>query len=100
MKNYHWTNTKITSDAGIAGVSVEIDGKGADFYEDGDYFAWDGDGMFNRCEATNNITPYISRNAVKSAFAAAEKELGCSFEVGTIGVFVDDDGNIDPFGEL
>lgn len=88
--------TPFTHDDGTKGLSIEIDGRGADFYADGTYFAWDGDGMFNRCEATNNLTPYVNRKAVKEAFAIAEKELSAEFEVGTIGVFVDADGNVDP----
>jgi|LakMenEpi02Jun12_1017388.scaffolds.fasta_scaffold01008_3 hypothetical protein len=95
------TTTKFTSDEGIKGLSIEIDGRGADFYADGSYYAWqEGDGMFNRCEATNNLTPYVSHNAVKEAFATAEKELSAEFEVGTIGVYVDEDGNVDPLNEI
>jgi len=86
------TTTPFTSDEGIKGISIEIDGRGADFYADGTYYAWDGEGAFNRCEATNNLAPYVSRNAVKEAFATAEKELFAEFEVGTIGVYVDEDG--------
>jgi hypothetical protein len=94
------TTTKFTSDEGIKGISIEIDGRGADFYADGTYFAWDGDGAFDRCEATNRLTPYVSRNALKEGIAAAEKELGVAFDVASIGVYVDEDGNIDPLGEL
>jgi hypothetical protein len=94
------TTTKFTSEEGIKGLSIEIDGRGADFYADGSFVAWDGSGMFNRCEATNNLIPYISRNAIKEAFATAEKELSAEFEFGTIGVYVDEDGNVDPLNEI
>ena len=95
------TTTQFTNDEGIKGISIEIDGRGADFYADGTYYAWpDGDGMFNRCEATNNLTPYVSRNAVKEAFATAAKELGADYPAGTIGVYVDEDGNVDPLNEI
>ncbi len=94
------TTTKFTSDEGIKGLSIEIDGRGADFYADGTYYAWDGDGAFNRCEATNSLTPYVSRNALKEAIAAAENELGVAFEVASIGVYVDEEGNVDPINEI
>lgn len=95
------TTTKFTSDEGIKGLAIAIDGRGADFCADGTYCAWqDGDGMFNRCEATNNLTPYVSRNAVREAFATAEKELSAEFVVGAIGVCVDEDGNVDPINEI
>jgi hypothetical protein len=94
------TTTKFSSDNGTSGLSIEIDGRGADFYADGSFSAWDGNGAFNRCEATNRLTPYVSRNALKEAIAAAEKELGVSFEISSIGVYVDEDGNVDPLNEL
>ena len=94
------TTTKFTSDEGIKGLSIEIDGRGADFYADGSYYAWDGSGAFNRCEATNKLDPYVSRNALKEGIAAAEKDLGVTFDVASIGVYVDEDGNVDPLGEL
>ena len=95
------TTTQLFSDEGIKGLSIEIDGRGADFYADGSYYAWqDGDAMFDRCEATNNLAPYVIRNAVKEAFATAEKELSAEFEVGTIGVYVDEDGNVDQLHEI
>ena len=95
------TNTPFTSDGVIKGLSIEIDGRGADFYADGTYYAWpDGNGMFDRCEATNKLTPYGSRDAVKVAFATAEKNLDTEFKVGTIGVYVDEEGNVDPLNEL
>jgi hypothetical protein len=93
--------TKFRSDRKIKSLAIEINGRGADFYSDGSYYAWqEGDGMFNRCEQTNNLTPYVSRNAVKEAFSAAEKELSVNFQVGTIGVYVDEDGNVDPLNEI
>ena len=95
------TITKFTNEEGIKGLAIEIDGRGADFYADGSYYAWqDGEGMFDRCEATNNLIPYVSRNAVKEAFATAKKELSAEFEVGTIGVYVDEEGNVDPLNEI
>ena len=95
------TTTKFTSDEGIKGLSIEIDGRGSDFYADGSYFAWqDGDGAFNRCEATNRLTPYVSRNALKEGIAAAEKELGVAFDVASIGVYFDEEGNVDPLNEI
>lgn len=95
------TTTPFTTDEGIEGISIEIDGRGADFCADGNYYAWqDGDGMFNHCEATNNLIPYVSRNAVKEAFAIAEKEISAKFEVGSIGVYVDEEGNVDPLNEI
>ena len=95
------TTTPFTSNEGIKGLAIEIDGRGAEFYADGTYYAWqDGDGMFSRCEATNRLTPYVSRNALKEGIAAAEKELGVTFDVGDIGVYVDEDGNVDPLNEI
>jgi hypothetical protein len=99
--NMKMTTTKFTNDEGIKGLAIEIDGLGADFYADGTYYAWqDGDGMFDRCEATNNLTPYVSRNALKEGIAAAEKELGVTFNVASIGVYVDEEGNVDPLNEI
>jgi hypothetical protein len=95
------TTTKIKSDEGIKGLAIEINGRGADFYADGSFYAWQGgDEMFNRCEATNNLTAYVSRNALKECIAAAEKELGATFDVGDIGVYVDEEGNVDPHNEI
>jgi hypothetical protein len=95
------TTSPFTNDEGIKGLSIEINGRGADFYADGTYAAWqDGDGAFNRCEATNNLTPYVSSNALKEGIAAAEKELGVKFDVASIGVYVDEEGNVDPLNEI
>jgi len=80
------TITTFTSNEGIKGLSIEIDGRGADFYADGSYSAWDGEGAFNRCEATNRLTPYVSRNALKEGIAAAEKEFGVAFDIASIGI--------------
>jgi hypothetical protein len=93
-------NTTFTSDEGIKGISIEIDARGADFYADGSYFAWDGAPAFNRCEATNRLTPYVSRNSLKEGIAAAEKELGVTFDVASIGVYVDEEGSVDPLDEI
>lgn len=96
--------TPFTADHGDnipAGVSIEIDGRGADFFDNGTFYPWqDGNGMFSKCEATNDLDPFVPRNSVKAAIAAAQEQLGIGFEVGTIGVFVDDDGNVDPLNEL
>ena len=68
-----------------AGVSIEIAERGADFYADGTLQAWqDGNGMFNRCEATGDLRCYVPVADVRAAIAAAEKALGVSFEVGAI----------------
>ena len=68
-----------------AGVSIEINDCGADFYTDGNLYAWqDGNGMFNRCEATEDLHCYVPVADVRAAIAAAERELGVSFRVGAI----------------
>jgi len=68
-----------------AGVSIEINDCGADFYADGTLYAWqDGNGMFNRGEATGNLHCYVPVADVRAAIAAAESELGVSFQVGAI----------------
>ena len=68
-----------------AGVSIEINDRGADFYADGNLYAWqDGNGMFRRCEATGKLSCYVSVSDVRAAIAAAESELGVSFQVGAI----------------
>ena len=68
-----------------AGVAIEILGTGADFYSDGTFYAWqDNNGMFNRCEATGNLSCYIPVDEVRAAIAAAENALGISFAVGAI----------------
>lgn len=82
---------QITSDKGIKGISIEIDGRGADFYQDGTYYAWDDNSAFNRCEATNQLTPYVCRNALQEAIKTAEKELGVTFAVSSIGIDVDNE---------
>jgi hypothetical protein len=99
-QNTKLITTKITSDEGIQGLSIEIDGRGADFYADGSYCAWDGDGAFSRCEATDRLTPYVSRNAIKAGIAAAERCLGVTFAASSIGVYVDEDGTVDPLHEI
>lgn len=90
---------KFVSDDGIDGLSIEIDNRGADFYSDGMYYAWDGNGLFNKCQATNKLTPYISRNSLKEAFKLAETLLNTYFDR-SIGVYVDNDGNVDPLNEI
>jgi len=68
-----------------AGVSIEIAERGADFYADGTLQAWqDGNGMFNRCEASGDLHCYVSFADVRAAIAAAESALGVSFAVGAI----------------
>jgi hypothetical protein len=68
-----------------AGVSIEIAEQGADFYADGTFSAWqDGNGMFNRCEATGSLHCHVPVQAVREAIAAAEKALGITFSVGAI----------------
>ena len=64
--------------------SIEIAGRGADFYADGTLIAWDGNGMFNRCEATGNLHCYVPVADVRAAIAAAESALGVSIAVGAI----------------
>jgi hypothetical protein len=67
------------------GVSIEISGQGADFYSDGTLSAWqDGNGMFNRCEATGKLHCHVPVAAVREAIAAAQETLGISFAVGAI----------------
>ena len=74
----HETNTP-------AGVSIEINERGADFYADGAFYAWqDGNGMFNRCEATGDLHCYIPTADVCAAIAAAAGALGVSFVVGAV----------------
>jgi hypothetical protein len=68
-----------------AGVSIEINDCGADFYADGTLYAWqDGNGMFTLCEATGDLSCYVPVADVRAAIATAESELGVSFQVGAI----------------
>ena len=68
-----------------SGVSIEINDCGADFYADGTLNAWqDGNGMFNRCEASGDLRCYVPVADVRAAIAAAESALGFSFAVGAI----------------
>ena len=67
-----------------AGISIETTGRGADFYADGSFVAWDGSGMFNRCEATGNLHCYVPVAVVQAAISAAEKFLGVAMEVRAI----------------
>jgi hypothetical protein len=68
-----------------AGLSIEINNFGADFYADGSLYAWqDNNGMFNRCEATGDLQCHVPVADVRAAIAAAESELGVSFRVGTL----------------
>ena len=80
--------TKFSADHGDnspAGVSIEINDCGADFYADGTFHAWqDGNGMFNRCEATGDLHCYVPVADVRAAIEASERELGVSFRVGSI----------------
>jgi hypothetical protein len=65
-----------------AGVSIEVAEQGADFYADGTLSPWqDGNGMFNRCEATGNLHCHVPVESVREAIAAAEKALGTTFAV-------------------
>jgi hypothetical protein len=68
-----------------AGVSIEINDCGADFYADGTLYAWqDGNGMFNRDEVAGDLHCYVPVADVRAAIVAAESELGVSFQVGAI----------------
>jgi hypothetical protein len=66
------------------GISIEINDCGADFYANGTIYAWDGNGMFSRGEATGNLHCYVPVADVRAAIAVAESELGVSFKVGAI----------------
>jgi hypothetical protein len=86
-ENQNMKTTKFNADHEAnspAGVSIEINDRGADFYADGDIFAWDGNSLFNRCEATGDLRCYVPVADVRAAIAAAESELGVSFRVGAI----------------
>jgi hypothetical protein len=66
-----------------AGVSIEINDCGADFYADGTLYAWqDNNGMFN--VSGGHIDCYVPVADVRAAIAAAESELGISFQVGAL----------------
>lgn len=91
--------TKYTLESGTKGIFIEVDGRGADFYDDGTYYGRsDSPAMFRRCIWTGNIIPYVRRSYVRTAFRIAKKELGVSFKKGLIGVYVDDDGNVSEGG--
>jgi len=61
---------------GIQGLSIEIDGRGADFYADGSVCAWDGNGMFSQCAATGMLNAFIEDSKLRAAFTAASEGLG------------------------